>query len=542
MSKRSELDALNISVKNGDWENVAERIEKLVVDHPDWFSYKVLTDLALELLRRKYFKSSLFLCQKALEKDRQSIKALEIMYFLLLTRGQIDDAELVLNAMRQNVAPNDYRVGQWEALLFNFRSDSDSILALLDAKKIQLDRTDLHFSEVFLAVVMALIERGRVKQARQLVDEFCSTPNPKDVNEVNLTGRLLAAEGRLADASAIYAEGEVHNTGVGAIECRWNRALIDLSRGELQAGWEAHEIRWFWDKFTSPKHAIPIKSWNGEDLSNKKILIWGEQGVGDELMFLSVLPALLERNPSEVCLAVSDKITKVVKAWYPSCLVLSFSSMWAAMDRLKESYDYQIPSGSLMLKIPCLDARCRKVSIGSSSQLESMRQGILSQFPGKRRIVGLSWRSGLVTHKRVHSYLSVSAAYNLMAGAPSDVLFLILQYGVTDEERVQLDSLANVLIPKDDFHDDVFSQMVHTKLCDLVVSPGTVSLQVAGVCGVPAITWAGRYGWVYLGAEDYPWYPNIHVIRCDLFWDKGALVRQLSKMLDKFYALSPAGI
>ena len=540
MFKRSELDTLNTSVKSGDWGDVAERAQKLVSSHPEWFSYRVLTDLALELLRRKYFQASLFLCQKSLEKDRTSIKALEIMYFLLLTKGQIDDAELVLNAMRQNTGPDDHRVGQWQVLLFNFRGDSDSILALLDAEKIRLEPADLHFSEVLLAIVMALIARGRVKKARQLVDEFCSPPNPKDVNEVNLTGRLLAIEGRLAESSAIYAEGETHNIGVGAIECRWNRALVDLSRGELQAGWEAHEIRWSWDKFTSPKYAIPIKGWEGEDLASKKILIWGEQGIGDELMFLSVLPALLERNPSEVCLAVSDKITKVVKAWYPSCLVLSFSRMWGVMDRLKESYDYQIPSGSLMLKIPCLDARCRKVSIGSSPQLDKMRKGILSQFPGKRRIVGLSWRSGLVTHKRVHSYLSVSAAKNLIAGAPSDVLFLILQYGVTDEERMELESLSNVLIPREDFHEDVFSQAVHTKLCDLVVSPGTVSLQVAGACGVPAITWGGKSGWVYLGAEEYPWYPNIHVIRCDVFWDKGALVRRLSQMLDKFYELSTA--
>ena len=266
MSKNSQINSLNALIKNNQWQQAAEIAEKLVRQHPEWFSYASLTDLALELLRRRFFQASLFLCQQAVQKDKKSIKALEIMYFLLLTKGQIDDAELVLSAMRSNVNIDDYRLGHWEALLFNYRSDSDSILALWDAKKIRLERSDLHFSEVFLAVMMALFARGRVKEARQLLDTLCPKPNPKDINEINLTGRLLANERRYDEASAVYALGEKNNTGVGSIECRWNRALIDLTRGELEAGWEAYEIRWSWEKFTSPKYAVPIKSWTGEDI------------------------------------------------------------------------------------------------------------------------------------------------------------------------------------------------------------------------------------------------------------------------------------
>ena len=59
----------------------------------------------------------------------------------------------------------------------------------------------------------------------------------------------------------------------------------------------------------------------GEDLTGKRIVVWGEQGIGDQLLFLTLLPIVLSKNPEEVVVEVSKKIIPLVQRWYPEVTV-----------------------------------------------------------------------------------------------------------------------------------------------------------------------------------------------------------------------------
>ena len=77
------------------------------------------------------------------------------------------------------------------------------------------------------------------------------------------------------------------------MEPKSNRALLLLLLGRFEEAWEDYESRLNFTNRNFPmkdanQNSLPI--WRGE--SGKKILVWQEQGIGDEIMFASMLPDL----------------------------------------------------------------------------------------------------------------------------------------------------------------------------------------------------------------------------------------------------------
>ena len=73
----------------------------------------------------------------------------------------------------------------------------------------------------------------------------------------------------------------------------WNRGLARLLLGDFAGGWQDYAYRWQTGDFRSRRRGLPQAPWQGEALAGKRILLWAEQGIGDEIMFLGLLPELM---------------------------------------------------------------------------------------------------------------------------------------------------------------------------------------------------------------------------------------------------------
>jgi Flp pilus assembly protein TadD len=68
-----------------------------------------------------------------------------------------------------------------------------------------------------------------------------------------------------------------------------NLAMIQLIRGNYADGWRGHEARWDGTKELAGRRPVfPRPTWQGEPLAGKRLLLWGEQGMGDLLQFCRV--------------------------------------------------------------------------------------------------------------------------------------------------------------------------------------------------------------------------------------------------------------
>jgi len=65
---------------------------------------------------------------------------------------------------------------------------------------------------------------------------------------------------------------------------RFGISLAYLTAGNFKDGWREYEYRW--DTHNIPKKKFPKPLWNGESLKNKTILLYTEQGLGDNFQFI----------------------------------------------------------------------------------------------------------------------------------------------------------------------------------------------------------------------------------------------------------------
>jgi hypothetical protein len=66
---------------------------------------------------------------------------------------------------------------------------------------------------------------------------------------------------------------------------RWARSLLLLAEGQYAEGWPLYEARLEIPELNAPGLSFPMPVWRGEDLTGKRLLLVGEQGFGDQIMF-----------------------------------------------------------------------------------------------------------------------------------------------------------------------------------------------------------------------------------------------------------------
>lgn len=103
---------------------------------------------------------------------------------------------------------------------------------------------------------------------------------------------------------------------------RWLLGLRRLAAGEFSAGWLGYEARF--EAFPGGVAAFEftLPRWQGTSLDGRRILVHGEQGLGDEIMFASVLPDLIERA-EHVVIGASPSLSRLFARAFPRATVCS---------------------------------------------------------------------------------------------------------------------------------------------------------------------------------------------------------------------------
>jgi hypothetical protein len=115
-----------------------------------------------------------------------------------------------------------------------------------------------------------------------------------DPNNTNAWGNLALALESMRDvegAEAAYRTGLQRNPD--AVKLRYNYGLMLLGQGRYEEGWQNYEARIAKSPENYPKFVAPY--WDGEDLTDRTIFVFAEQGIGDNVLFARFLPWLAER-------------------------------------------------------------------------------------------------------------------------------------------------------------------------------------------------------------------------------------------------------
>jgi len=160
---------------------------------------------------------------------------------------------------------------------------------------------------------------GKNDTAADLIDQALAT-RPDYAEAYSNRGLALQEFNQLEDAVASYDKA----IGIKPdyAEAYWNKSLALLLCGKFGNGWELYKWRWRCTEIHPLPRDFTQPLWEGGSLDGKTVLVWGEQGVGDEAMFASLIPEIIEQ--AEHCVIECDpRLVELFNRSFPEATAIA---------------------------------------------------------------------------------------------------------------------------------------------------------------------------------------------------------------------------
>ncbi len=353
-----------------------------------------------------------------------------------------------------------------------------------------------------------------------------------------------------------------------SMDVKWNISIIELTQGDLKKGLIGYEERYRLpeNRGFAPKTSKPFLTSLIGDAQCKRILIWNEHGLGNEIFFAGFL-----RHPwlasKDVIVKFDPRLSSLLSASFKDFTNIRFISSWEEIRAddydahagiaslpfllgididLAQLYALNAPYLQLEDKVRTHEIR-QSFGMGGISNTAEVKENeaMVGKIP--KLLVGISWKS---VNQKTGSRRSIALEQlmGVLKGLP--IQLVNLQYGdvqgdvakvyetelnetelnetelnetelckAKDESTVVVEPLSADLPVLQSSGVDNFSNIYALaeviKACDLVVSIDNSTLHLASALGRPTcalIPFVADWRW-FLKREDSPWYKSIKLYR-----------------------------
>ena len=304
----------------------------------------------------------------------------------------------------------------------------------------------------------------------------------------------------------------------GYVEAFYNLSLAMLSVGDFSSGWDHYEWRLKEESFqkSSIAHSsnllpeFTVRNLQS-DLIGKTLYIAAEQGIGDHIMFLSILPDLSKDARKIIC-QIDSPLIGIFSRCFPSVTFVPTGDMSALFD---VSVDRHIRLGSLGFIY-----RRNIIDFPGTPYLTPDSLGVanwMARLPLDRskKMIGISWRGGTDKTDRKERSMTLEQLTPLLER--QDCTFVSLQYGEVEDEIKEFNSTTTnkiIYFPRQDFNDfDDFAGLIGA--LDCVVSVQNTTVHTCGALGKPCLALLPfRPQWRYgASGASMPWYNSVKLFR-----------------------------
>ena len=283
----------------------------------------------------------------------------------------------------------------------------------------------------------------------------------------------------------------------------WNKGLCLLQDRDW-SGWELYEHR----ALKQRSYSRTLPKWQGE--KGKVLVIHGEQGLGDEIMFASCLKEAI-RDSKKVLVECEPRLRNLFARSFPEAIVIGTHDVTGKEWPSDFKPDCWIAIGSLPGIYRKDGVFPGKPYLLASNEKRKFWRGQLSNRPK----IGLSWQGGVnhtrvedrsISPERLKPLLELDADFvslQYTPGARDDALKLGIKHWPAAAEPTDYDETAALVSELD---------LVITVCCSVV--------HLCGALGVPCWTLVpSRPSWRYGTEGDLPWYKSVKLYRHKTNWD-----------------------
>ena len=501
---------------------------------------KVLNSLGLVFLDLEDIEAAITMFKRATTEDQKYLTAWENLGLALRRVDRFQSAELAFTCahfLDQSKLEPIFNLALLQAdnrqyaraaeimdqLLANHKDATPSValrrlqvamkledLAYVEQHKDQIDRTALNAEE--------LADLDRVSaQYHDVFDEYddaiailekaVARKDKRHSDLVAHLGYLYGVAGRIGegiDLLKAHLEDQPDHSA-----SRYNLSLLQFRIGEIEEGFKNYETRWQLRAFPSKRRHFDAPAWRGEPLEGKNILVWREQGIGDEVRYASLLPELHERG-GQITFECTPKLMPVWESAFPWATIQPEGDELCTQHPDYAHFDYQVAVGSLgrvfRTSVEAFDKH-QKPWIARDHSAEMQIRSQLAIQPDEL-LIGVCWRSmnQIASRDKVFLNCEQLEAFKDIPNAR----WLNAQYASTTEELQTIREKGLDLHHYVDLDqkDDMVGACNLLGACDLIISIGGSVGDLAGGIGTPMIYMTREMSEAYLGTDHVPWFTN----------------------------------
>ncbi|WP_051340233.1 tetratricopeptide repeat protein [Azospirillum halopraeferens] len=352
-------------------------------------------------------------------------------------------------------------------------------------------------------------------------------------DEAAVLNNLADARLRSGDPDGAVTAAQAALTLAPALaDARVTRALALLTAGRLAEGWAAWEARWDADpRMAAARWRFPQPFWSGGPLpEGRRLLVWSEQGVGDEVQFATLLPLLDDRG-IRCALECDPRLVPLFARSFPGVTVAA--RVHPPDPRLlAPDIAAQVPAGSLprrLLPDSAAFRRLRPALVADPARTATLRA---RRDPGRLH-VGIAWNT---TNPKYGRDRNLPLDRLTRALALPGVRLVSLQYGDWSGPIAALAASGIDIVAEPDIDpwSDLDGLAALIASLDLVVSTANITIHLAGALGRPAwalLPHAPDWRW-FRDRDDSPWYANTRLFRQPVPGDWDTPLRRVREALE----------
>ena len=294
-----------------------------------------------------------------------------------------------------------------------------------------------------------------------------------------------------------------------------NTALALLAQERFREGWRAHRRRLETSEGRALRRFFDIPLWQDAPIAGRHLLLWGEQGIGDEVQFLTLAPHLI-RLGIRLTILAEERLRPIIRRSFPDAAVPDIGPPTGELED-HHGADLHLALGDLpdRLNLFCGgDATPESWIVPDPERAAALRSALQARHPGKT-LIGITWRS--IAPKTGARRTIAPALWRDVLTVP-DVAVVSLQYGVEPQEIRAFEAEAGGPIDGDHGVDpmlDLDGLAALVSAMDLVVCPANNTVHFAGALAKPCWTLVPtRPDWRWgLERRRSLWYPRTDVYR-----------------------------
>lgn len=487
---------------SGDKENAHKVLTKAIDANPTHKKTRSL--MAGTLIDMGLNAEALPIVNGLLDEDPDDVLAKMKLGFVLSNLSNFEDARPILEEVLTHRPEDPHLLLQLARTCQGLECFDDAIALYEKTKIISPDEARPWSNMVGLYAALEDYE----KAVEQGIEALRINPNVEE-SYLNL-GVIFQRLGDFDKAAELYRRAVDINPDFST--AGFNLAHLLLEHGKIEDGWDLY-AHGFAAGQRQPLRQFNTDLWRGEDISDRTILVWKEQGIGDDMRFASCYPDLI-RHAGHVIIETDARLVPLYQRSFPEATVRTQRTTPSLVPFGPPDFSTHTPAGQLptiyrrsLDAFPAEDGYLKP----APERIAYWREKIEAAGEGIR--IGLAWRSMNQNIVRNRTYTELEDWTRLIA--TPGITAINLQYDDPNEEVeafAQKTGLTLHVMEGVDLKDDLDEAAALSKACDLVISAGTSVADMAGAVGTPVIFYGESHHAMQLGTDHFPWYPSGRVV------------------------------